>query len=263
MTTSAGLIAHELAWTFHRNTSRWVHNAASSSEADDTPEPGLEYPERPFEPLPAPVTIDDSLSALLAARCSCRDFAETPMTKVALGTVLHHAYGVLGTDHWGPAEFLERPVPSGGGMYPLELHVITRNVAGLDAGVYHYAPLLSGLERARDVCVPETLMRYLFMGQYPPMKAAATIVITGVPDRSMKKYGDRGYRYLLLEAGHVAQNINLTCGGLGLQSLNVGGFFDDELASLCRCPDGIEYPLYAIAVGAGASPSRHRLRFSD
>ncbi len=252
-----------LAWGYHRNSSRWAHNAQETAGTDDVPEPGREDPTRPFTALPDPRPVTAGLDSLLERRCSCRDFADTPIGMSDLSSVLHHGYGVLGQDHWNAAEFLERPVPSGGGMYPLELSVMARNVSDLADGIYHYQPLLSGLEQMRELRVPDQLMRYLFMGQYPLAPAAAVIVISAWVGRSMKKYGDRGYRYILLEAGHVAQNINLACVGLGLQSLNIGGYFDDELARLCCCNEDDEIVVYAIAVGNGVGSSKHLLRFSE
>jgi SagB-type dehydrogenase family enzyme len=181
----------------------------------------------------------------------------------ALATALHYGYGIIGNDHWGTAEFLERTVPSGGGMYPLELYVMTRNVDGLENGIYHYVPLLHGVEQVRSVTIPDSLLRYLFMGQYPVLKAAAIFVISAAPDRSMNKYGDRGYRYILFEAGHVAQNLNLASTALGLGTLNLGGFFDDEIGRMCGAAHNDEFPLYAVALGVGVSSSKHRLRFSE
>ncbi|MEM6465753.1 MAG: SagB/ThcOx family dehydrogenase [Pseudomonadota bacterium] len=260
---SSGLAEHTLSWEFHRNTCRWAHNAQESSGADDVPEPGEEYPHLPFTQLPAPTALTTSFDDLIAQRCSCRDFSDASISLAGLGTLLHSGYGVLGTDHWGTAEFLERPVPSGGGMYPLELYALTRRVDGLENGVYHYAPLSHGLEQVRAVTLPDPFIRYLFMGQYPVLTAAAILVISAVPRRSMKKYGDRGYRYMMFEAGHVAQNINLSACALGLSSLNLGGFFDDELNQLCGGTRDETLPLYAIAIGEGVSSSKHRLRFSE
>lgn len=254
---------YPLAWSYHRNSSRWVHNALTSDGNDDVPEPGTEHPNRPFSKLPAPMRVEGGLSDLTDLRCSCRDFSGAAIGLGQLGSVLHHAYGVWGTDHWGATEFLERPVPSGGGMFPLEAHAIVRDVEELTPGIYHYVPILHGLEQYREVRVPDPLLKYLFMGQYPVTMASTILVITAVVERSMKKYRDRGYRYMLLEAGHVAQNINLSCVGLGLQSLNIGGFFDDELSRLCGLSDQKEIALYAVAVGYGVSDDKHRLRFSE
>ena len=252
-----------LAWTFHRNTSRWVHNSMLSNDGDDTPLPSKEYPNLPFSKLPPPADVDESMTNLIRERCSCREFSVDPISTTDISTLLHHALGIWGKDYWGASEFLERPAPSGGGMYPLELYILSKNITDLKPGVHHYTPNAHGLEEIREVELPENLLRYLFMGQYPVTQASCIILIAADTNRSMKKYGDRGYRYLLLEAGHVAQNINLVSTGLGLQSLNIGGFFDDELAQLCCLDQESEILLYAVAIGKGNSTDKHVLRFSD
>jgi SagB-type dehydrogenase family enzyme len=104
-------------------------------------------------------------------------------------------------------EFCERPVPSGGGLYPLELSVLVQRIEGLGAGVYHYVPLGHRLELVRGDALPSMLTAELFLGQPYLIDAAAVIAISAVIERSFWKYEDRGYRYALLEAGHVAQNV--------------------------------------------------------
>ena len=80
--------------------------------------------------------------------------------------------------------------------------------------------------------------------------AAAVILITAVFQRTTFKYGERGYRFALIEAGHVAQNIDLIAGALRLPAANLGGFFDREVEALLDV-DGVEQSLvYAVAVGS-------------
>lgn len=263
MNKKTDLRKYKLTWTFHRNSCRWAHNAMSSSGQDEVPEPGLEDSLKRFINLPELIEVDESFASLIEKRCSCRDFSSDMIDLKQLSTLLHYSYGVIGTDHWGASEFLERPIPSGGGMYPMELYVLSRGVNELNDGVYHYVPLLNGLEEIRELRIPDPLISYLFMGQYPVLKASVIILISAVTDRTMKKYGDRGYRYLLIEAGHIAQNLNLAAVGLDLQSLNLGGFFDDEIGALCEFQSNKQITLYAIAVGKGVSKSKHRLRFSE
>lgn len=254
---------YPIAWSFHRNTNRWAHNAATSDVQDDIPEPSKESPLLPFTPLPTAVQIDTGLHELLERRCSCRDFSQKTMPLTSLSTLLHYAIGVWGKDYWGGSEFLERPIPSGGGMFPLELYVLVQAVDDLESGIYHYVPITHGLEQVREIQLPINLLKYLFMGQYPVTCAPVIFIISAQVNRTLKKYRDRGYRYMVLEAGHVAQNINLSCIGLGLQSLNLGGFFDDELGRLCDFFPDDEIALYAIAAGFGAVGNKHKLRFSD
>ena len=94
------------------------------------------------------------------------------------------------------------------------------------------------------------------MGQPWVSAAAVVMIISAVTVRSLSKYGDRGYRYLLFEAGHVSQNIDLVATALGLGAINLGGFYDDELAALLRLQPEFEVPLYATALGVPASTER-------
>jgi SagB-type dehydrogenase family enzyme len=126
--------------------------------------------------------------------------------------------------------------------------------------VYHYVPVHHGLEQLRDEALPRRFQTYLFMGQRWATEAGAVVVITAVPGRSLWKYGDRGYRYFLLEAGHAMQNLNLAAIAVGLGSCNLGGFFDDELAAVVRADVEEEFPLYAAAVGVPATRDRHEQR---
>ncbi len=84
--------------------------------------------------------------------------------------------------------------------------------------------------------------------------SAAVILITAVFQRTTFKYGERGYRFALIEAGHVAQNIDLVAGALHLPAANLGGFFDRELEALLDI-DGVEQSLvYAVALGSNPDP---------
>src|SRR5262245_9738467 len=96
------------------------------------------------------------------------------------------------------------------------------------------------------------------MGQHYLTDAVAVAVIAADVERTLAKYGDRGYRYVLLEAGHCAQNLNVAAAALGLGTCNAGGFFDQELADLLTIDTDAEVHLYAVAVGR-APPGLTRL----
>jgi len=127
--------------------------------------------------------------------------------------------------------------------------VLAQRVQQLDGGVYHYVPLGHRLEVVRPDALPAHLSSEMFLGQPYLVQAAAIVVITAVVERSLWKYDDRGYRYIVLEAGHVAQNINLCAAGLGLASLNLGGFFDEDVTALLKLDPDREIVLYGIALG--------------
>ena len=239
---------HPIAWTYHRHTSRWPFNMHGLNEPTRETPPFKEDFDAPCVDLEPPRLPAIPLAEALAQRSSCRRFAPKPIALSQLGSALHAGYGVLDRiELWG--EFCVRPVPSGGGLYPLELYVLAQRVQGLTAGVHHYVPLGHRLEAVRPDALPANLSSEMFLGQPYLVQAAAIIVIAAVVERSMWKYDDRGYRYIVLEAGHVAQNINLCAAGLGLASLNLGGFFDEDVAALLKLDAQREIVLYGIALG--------------
>ncbi len=252
-------VDHPLAWTFHRGTSRWTFNMHGlNTPTHDTPLFKENLAAQTIE-LETPAIPQATFEQLVRRRSSCRQFQSSGIDRADLGTILHAAYGVLDTvDLWG--EFCERPVPSGGGLYPLELYVLSQRVHQLDGGVYHYVPLGHRLEVVFSNALPSHLTSEMFLGQPYLVNAAAIIVITAVVQRSFWKYEDRGYRYILLEAGHAAQNINLCTEGLGLASLNLGGFFDEDVMALLRLDRDREIVLYGVALGKPATGDRDERR---
>src|SRR5688572_1723663 len=172
------------AWAFHRSSSRWAFNQLSA-DADETPEGGKEYSGARFLPLPAPGALSMPLGEAICRRASCRSFAELALDQQDLSTLLHHAAGILGRSLLGNLELARRPAPSPGGMYPLELYVIARNVAGIGPATYPFQPVGHSLAEVRDAVPPAALHNYLFMGQPYVVAAAATVVVTAVFNRSM------------------------------------------------------------------------------
>jgi SagB-type dehydrogenase family enzyme len=202
----------------------------------------------PALPLPPASPLPQALGATLAARRSA-DPAELarPVDVAEVATVLRLAYGPRGDGTSG------RFVPSAGALYPLDLHVVVRAAGGLRSGIHQLDPLeetlvdVSGLDRdgrlARFRRAAPTAMAPI------AEQAAVTIVITGSFERSRTKYGLRGYRLTLLEAGHVAQNALLVATALGLPSIGWVGFIDHELDAVLGLDGVTQSSLYAISLG--------------
>jgi SagB-type dehydrogenase family enzyme len=244
-----------LAWQFHQNTARFAHNADAGA-GDSMPLSSRENGLLPTVKLAKPRTLDKPLGTLLERRASCRSFAAKPLTLKDLATLMRHGYGVQGHDTYDRLSFPRRSVPSGGGLYPLEVSLICRQVTGLAPGVYHYHPPSHCLETMSAADLPKVYLDYLFMGQTDLTAAPLLIVLSGALYRNCKKYGDRGYRYALYEAGHLMQNINLCASAIGLGSCNIGGFFDMELAGVLGIDYAHEVPLYAAAIGKPKTANR-------
>jgi SagB-type dehydrogenase family enzyme len=186
---------------------------------------------------------------LVLRRRSLREFAEAPIPLNDLTSIIFNAYGLTATISlsFGVEQKL-RGVPSGGALYPLELYAVAFRVDGLPSGVYHYNVEAHSLELLREGQFDAEFGRAVF---YEDMfkTVSAAFVITGVPKRSAFKYGERAYRFINLEAGHVGQNICMTATALGIGCLMVGGFYDDDIDSLVGIDGLNELSLYTAAVG--------------
>jgi SagB-type dehydrogenase family enzyme len=201
-------------------------------------------------PVPEPASLDSPLGELIGRRRSQRDFAPGPIPYAALAALLHAGYGVTGEleqQDDRPAVPL-RAVPSGGALYPLELYAAAVRVADLEPGLYHFDPLRPGL----DVLRPSSIVDELAMlSTYPEIASSCALLVfvAAVFGRTRFKYGLRGYRFALLEAGHVGQNLLLAATALGLAAVPLGAFFDRRTDEFLRLDGVNESTLYAIALG--------------
>lgn len=163
----------------------------------------------------------------------------------SLGRILAMSVGVTGS----PDEMHEvRAYPSAGALYPLEIYILARAVSGLSPGTYHYSPSRHSLELVADRPSDDQIDEAVFLGG-SGSRAALLVLISAVFFRNLSKYGDRGYRMILLEAGHVGQGVCLASTVEGLGSIPCGGFMDAELNQWIQV-DGLEESvMYPIAVG--------------
>jgi SagB-type dehydrogenase family enzyme len=143
-----------------------------------------------------------------------------------------------------------RAVPSGGALYPLEIFFFSKAIEGFDAGLYHYNPGQNILRRLRDGDLSPEISRCLVDFQSNLATDASLMVfVTALFERSTFKYGARGYRFALLEAGHLAQNLNLIAGALGLGSINIGGYYDRRVDEVLGLDGLLHSTLYMIGIG--------------
>ncbi len=191
--------------------------------------------------LPAPATDSDtSLEEVLLARRSVRSFSDKAVTLEQLSQLLWAGQGI--TDPAG-----KRTVPSAGGLYPLKIYVVIGSIEGVAAGVYVYEPATHSMTRVIEGDRRETLTQAA-LGQASVRQAALDIVITGTYEITTSKYGERGIRYVQLEAGHAAQNICLQAVGLKLGAVTIGAFDDSSVQKALDISEDAT-PLYIIPVG--------------
>jgi SagB-type dehydrogenase family enzyme len=191
--------------------------------------------------LPSPNTAGSvPLETTLHKRRSTRNFKDQQMSLENLAQLLWSAQGV--TDKRG-----FRTAPSAGALYPLEIYAIVGNVEFLTGGIYHYSSNDQTLTLIEEGDYRETLCR-ASLRQDVIRHAPAVLIITGIGEKTTRKYGERGIRYMLMEAGHAAQNICLQAVALGLGSVTIGAFTDIDVAKILKVGNN-ENPLYIIPVG--------------
>ncbi|MEK6443848.1 SagB family peptide dehydrogenase [Pseudonocardia sp. T1-2H] len=243
----------DVAWEiFHENSKTSRHRGVPPDQVvvDQMQRlhESLSYRGHPLFELPRRTglrTVD--LQTALDRRATGRKLTSCAIPLGDLSTVLHYAYGVREQQPDGPFPRAFRSVPSGGALYPLEMYVHAAAVVGLPAGLFHYEPVRHVLRLLREEPAPAFESALVQPGI--ARAAAATIFITAIFYRSTFKYGDRGYRFVLLEAGHVGQNIDLIAAALGFAAVNVGGYFDRDVDAYLDL-DGLNHStVYLTALG--------------
>jgi SagB-type dehydrogenase family enzyme len=183
--------------------------------------------------LPEPrYESDVSVEEALLKRRSIRSYSDEALSWNEISQILWAVQGI--TD---PRGF--RTAPSAGALYPLEVYLV------MEEGVFHYNPEEHSLQKLQDGDFRRSLSDAA-LGQPWVANAPVDLVITGVFERTTKKYGQRGERYVYMEAGHAAQNVYLQCVSLGLGTVVVGAFYDEEVKRLLNLT---EDPLYIMPIG--------------
>ncbi|MEM3627328.1 MAG: SagB/ThcOx family dehydrogenase [Candidatus Bathyarchaeia archaeon] len=184
-----------------------------------------------------------SIEETIWRRRSIRSFTEESLSMSDISQLLWAAQGI--TD----PEKRFRAAPSAGATYPLEIYVVvsSNGVTGLAEGLYHYDPLTHRLE-----CILRGDLRLslaeVALKQSCVVEAPVSIVIVAVYERTTSKYGERGVRYVHMEAGHVGQNLYLQATARGLGMVTVGAFDDDKVQEILQLSRE-QKPLYIIPVG--------------
>lgn len=205
------------------------------------------YPDAVRVRLPDLALDDSGLFDALARRRSLRSYGPQALALGELGTLLWAAAGVTARQ----GGFAFRTAPSAGGLYPVEHYVVANEVDDLERGLYHYDVLGRALERlvAADLRLP---IARAALDQRVCAEAQAVFVWTAVLERSRWKYGDRYARYVLLDAGHIAENVALAATALGLGTCQIAAFFDEEAAAILGVDPEEEPVVYMSTAGKAA-----------
>ena len=184
-----------------------------------------------------------SLEKTINERRTIRSFLSGQLTLEQFSQILWAAYGI--TEEKG----YKRAAASGGACYPMDMYAVVgeNGVMGTEAGVYHYEPEGHTVSLLFEGDFREALAR-ASLGQMWMARPPLNLVITAEYARITGRYGDRGVRYAMIEAGHIGQNIFLQAEAMGLGAGIVGAFHDEDVISVIGLPRAHE-PLLIMPVG--------------
>jgi len=196
-------------------------------------------------PLPEPDDFQGLYTEMaIERRRSLRDYSGQPMTLMELSRLLHYAGGI-NAQRWGRSL---RAAPSAGALYPIEVYPVLHRVDGLGPGLYHYAVQAHQLELLKAGDQGGEIVRHGMMQEFLG-KANLVLVFTAIFQRLRWKYQERSYRYALLEAGHLGQNVYLAATSMNMGACAVGAFVDDGINGMLGVDGQAEAAIYLLAVG--------------
>lgn len=220
---------------YHRQTSySRSHRIGHPMDWANQPSVYKEYPNVESISLSCEVpTIEDNLSQISAkTQAGSENFSFSAET---LSCILLNSYRITGKTRYQGQDFFYRSVPSAGALYPFELYAAVNSVSGLEHGLYHYDIRQHEMKKIRT--------RNFFKD-----KAAITFFITAIFFRSTWKYRDRAYRYHLLDAGHLTENLALTLKALSIPFEITCDFADSEINSFLGLDQHREVCLVMIQI---------------
>lgn len=195
--------------------------------------------------LPAPIAEGGlPLWQVFAARRSVRRYGTRPMTMNVLSQLLWSTHGATGRA--GQREL--RNAPSAGACYPIDVYVVVNSVKTLEPGLYRYVAEDHALMLIRAGDVGSEAAKAA-LGQTMCRQSSVTFLWSAVLPRTTGRYGERGSRYVFLDAGHVGQNMYLAATALGCGCCTIGAFDDDAMNRVVGVDGKIETTVYGAAVG--------------
>jgi SagB-type dehydrogenase family enzyme len=214
------------------------------------------YPGKRRVALPAPANVPArTLAEIVRHWAPAQTFGGGAMTLAQLGRLLQSTNGVTSKSPPGERRFARRAAPSAGALYSGEVYVAAARVQGLAPGVYYYEVAQHRLVEVAAGLAPARLAGAIERAAAIE-GAAATILLTNVFGRYSWRYANRGYRYALIDSGHIGENLRLAAASAGLAQRDFLEFRDDLLHGLLAI-DGVKEAVCSVhAVGPpGSEPN--------
>ncbi len=227
-------------------------NEEESDQQKQMPQPPLTKPAMGGRAIPltkdfSAIMKEANYLALLQERKSHRAYKNESITPEQLSFLLWSTQGIKSIRGNNYATF--RPVPSAGARHAFETYLAIFKVEGLEKGIYHYLPMEHAIEFVAAVDDLENAVSDSLCEQKWAGDSAVTFFYSAVPYRSEWRYGTDAHKVMLLDAGHVVQNLYLSCGAIGCGTCAIAAFNQSEADKLLKLDGNDEFVIYAAPVG--------------
>jgi SagB-type dehydrogenase family enzyme len=186
------------------------------------------------------------LSDAIARRESRRRFLQTPLTLDELAFLLWSTQGVRARLH--EAAVL-RTVPSAGCRHPFETYLAVLRIETLPPGIYRYLPLDHALALEQNCADLSERLTAATRGQRFAGEAAVTFIWSAIPARAEWRYAEASYKVIAIDAGHVCQNLYLSCEAIGAGTCAIAAYNQDLVDELIGVDGSEEFSVYLAPVG--------------
>lgn len=210
------------------------------------------YPEACQVELPKNWELNEArITPLLQNRRSLRKYSTDAIKFEELAFMLWASQGITAKS----GNYTFRSAPSGGALYPVETYLCVNNVDGLLPGLYHYDVEGFSLDVLREEDISKAVAK-AFLDQKFMATAGVIFLWTAVIRRCMSKYGNRGMRYIFLDAGHICENLLLAAEATACGACPVAAFYDDEVNELIGLDPAEETIVYSASIGKKIVPKK-------
>jgi SagB-type dehydrogenase family enzyme len=201
------------------------------------------------------VELTKGLTELARERKSVRSYTGQKLSLMHIAALLAGSYGVTRTEmlHEAQVPWQFRPVPSPGALYASEIYLVLIN-SDLPQGLYHYRPDTNVLEQLKTGDFSAFIAKSCGTEPYidSAAKIGALVICTSMIERLYIKYGERTYKFMMIETGLLAQQLTLAATSLDLGTCMLGGYFDDEVHDFLGVDGVLESVQNVMVLGHGS-----------
>lgn len=239
---------------FLKDTVRKSINFRNTGQSQGIPAPPVE---KPFSPDSIRIRLQTTdqwqekikkkdLISAMSSRKSRRNFSSEELSIEELSFLLWATQGVRKSGGSNPAF---RIVPSAGARHSFETYLFIMRINGLKKGLYRYLPVQNELLFLTEMEYMEQQLVHACFGQNYVARGSVTFVWTTIPYRMEWRYSLAAHRVILLDAGHVCQNLYLACEAINAGTCAIGAYDQEELDNLLNVDGTDEFAIYLAPVG--------------